>query len=84
MTTISVDPYILTCAVRFALRTGGSGLARLIADEIEASWRDLGSQQHTITRDVNDYLRRSMYSSDPIDSSYHVWQELADWIDHHG
>lgn len=81
---ISVDPYVLTCAVRFALRAGGSGLARLIADEVEASWKDLGSQQLSITRDLKDYVDKALHSSTPVDVSYHVWIELLDWIDHHG
>ena len=77
--TISVDPVIVTCAVRYALGRR-SYMPGLIADEVRRCWADLGDQQAVIRGDVAAWLADG-WEHTPRDAGITAaWSALAAWI----
>lgn len=85
-TTASVDPVIVSCAVRYALGRS-TYMPGLVADEVRRNWRSLGEQQSVIRGDVAEWLRSIDDHSAAGRAVWHarvdieVWRNLLAWMD---
>lgn len=70
--SVTVDPVIVTCAVRYALGRR-SYMPGLVADQVRACWGDLGDQQAVIVEDVRRWLTDELPA--PWASNRETWPD---------
>lgn len=82
-TRVSVDPVVVTCAVRYALGRS-SYMPGLIADEVRRCWDGLGDQREVIVEDVRRWLadqpRLSDGSAMAWTAEVDAWTILHRWM----